>query len=503
MILEELSKFNDITIQCHDNPDADALASGFGLYLYFESLHKNVELVYCGNNLIHKSNLCIMIDKLQIPIIHVEKDHPVPGILVTVDCQYGSGNITSLTAKNIAVIDHHPVVITEDILKDIRCDYGSCSTIVWKLLEDVDFPLNTSNKLATALYYGLYSDTSQFSEIFNPVDRDMFDSLIVDQNLIHLMQNSNISLQELEIAGLALIRTIYNEHHHFAIIKAGVCDPNILGLISDLCLQVDAVYTCVVFSETSNGIKFSVRSCIKESHANEVAVYLSQGIGSGGGHTDKAGGTINTTLFHKEYGDTNLESYFSERIISYFHSFHIIYAENFVPDFSEMTRYMKTKTPLGYVQLDRIFSTGKTITIRTIDGDNSFLVIPGTFALINSKGLVSIIDQEIFESEYQPLDLPYNVPISYFPTAKESRHDSSVISLEKHVRSCIPSVELQIYAKELDKDTKLFHFEDDSTYHLGKKGDYLAIKCNRKKEAFLIDRESFHKMYQPVAYVES
>jgi phosphoglycolate phosphatase len=139
------------------------------------------------------------------------------------------------------------------------------------------------------------------------------------------------------------------------------------------------------------------------------------------------------------------------------------------------------------------------ITIRTIDGDHSLLVIPGTFALINRKGLVSIIDEEIFESEYQLLDLPYNVPISYFPTAKESRDDNTVISLKKHVKSCIPSTELQIYAKELDKDTKLFNLEDDSTYHLGKKGDYLAIKCNRKKEAFLIDRESFHKVYQPVA----
>ena len=34
MKLAELEKYNPITIQCHDNPDADALASGFGLYSY-------------------------------------------------------------------------------------------------------------------------------------------------------------------------------------------------------------------------------------------------------------------------------------------------------------------------------------------------------------------------------------------------------------------------------------------------------------------------------------
>ena len=34
MKLNDLLKFNDIVIQCHDNPDADALASGYALYWY-------------------------------------------------------------------------------------------------------------------------------------------------------------------------------------------------------------------------------------------------------------------------------------------------------------------------------------------------------------------------------------------------------------------------------------------------------------------------------------
>lgn len=35
MMLEELLGYDRITIQCHDNPDADAIASGFGLYCFF------------------------------------------------------------------------------------------------------------------------------------------------------------------------------------------------------------------------------------------------------------------------------------------------------------------------------------------------------------------------------------------------------------------------------------------------------------------------------------
>ena len=34
--LKDLEKFQNITIQCHDNPDADSIGSGFALYCYFK-----------------------------------------------------------------------------------------------------------------------------------------------------------------------------------------------------------------------------------------------------------------------------------------------------------------------------------------------------------------------------------------------------------------------------------------------------------------------------------
>ena len=40
MQLTDLEKSDPVTVQCHDNPDADTLASGFGLYTYFKSKGK-------------------------------------------------------------------------------------------------------------------------------------------------------------------------------------------------------------------------------------------------------------------------------------------------------------------------------------------------------------------------------------------------------------------------------------------------------------------------------
>ena len=108
MELKELLKYKKITIQCHDNPDADAIASGSGLYLYLKEQGKDVELIYTGNLKIKKDNLRLMVEELEIPIVFVEeKTRKISGLLITVDCQYGAKNVTRLEADDVMIIDHH------------------------------------------------------------------------------------------------------------------------------------------------------------------------------------------------------------------------------------------------------------------------------------------------------------------------------------------------------------------------------------------------------------
>ncbi len=100
MRLSDLEGFKQITIQCHDNPDADALASGFGLYCYFSSKGIDTRLVYSGKNKMQKANVCMMVDKLNIPVEYIprnpEDPYKVEGLLVTVDGQYGAGNVSRI-----------------------------------------------------------------------------------------------------------------------------------------------------------------------------------------------------------------------------------------------------------------------------------------------------------------------------------------------------------------------------------------------------------------------
>ena len=220
MKLSDLLIYKNIVIQAHDNPDADAIASGYGLWLYFRMKGKKVRFIYGGSRPIQKSNLTLMVEKIQIPIEHAEALYEEPDLLLTVDCQYGERNVQKFMAKNIAVIDHH-VTISDMVpeLHEIRSNYGSCSTIVWDLLKEEGYEPSENEELATALYYGLFMDTGKLQEVYHPKDKDMRDDLDLRLNRATLvtLQNSNLSEEELKIAGKALSGIDIHKSGHYAI----------------------------------------------------------------------------------------------------------------------------------------------------------------------------------------------------------------------------------------------------------------------------------------------
>lgn len=511
MRLSDLERYDKITIQCHDNPDADALASGYGLYLYFRSKNKEVRLVYSGSNKIQKSNLRLMVEKLKLPVEYISAGRDeqvwVDGLLITVDCQYGSGNVTGLVSENVAIIDHHQ--LEKDALPQsiINPNLGSCATLVWKLLREEGFNVDGDETLGTALYYGLYTDTNQFSELYNPLDMDMREAVTVDRSLITLFRNSNLSLKELEIAGIALIRYSYNDDYEFAVIKAQPCDPNILGLISDFLLQVDAIKTCVVFNEVNDGYKFSVRSCIREVNASELADFLAEGIGSGGGHYEKAGGFISLRRYEEKYPTLHTEGYFNNRMTQYFDSFEIIYAENYDADLSAMKQYVKRRIPVAYVKADELLPVGTPVTIRTLEGDIDMTVEEDLYIIIGIKGEVYPDRRDTFEQAYTLLDDSYSrndyIHKSEYAPVIKNRLTGHDMLLTDYAHGCIPSGEIHVHARPLEKGVKVFTARDKNKYMLGKPGDYLAVRCDDIQDIYVVEKDIFAGSYDEMATVQS
>lgn len=509
--LSDFLKYDNIVVQCHDNPDADAIASGFGVYKYLKDHGKKAAFVYGGRYLIQKSNLVLMVSELHIPITHVDELEE-PDLLITVDCQYGEGNVTKFAAKNVAVIDHHQVSGKLPEMSDVRSNLGACSTLVRELLQAEGIDINDDSNLATALYYGLLTDTGNFTEISHPLDKDLRDDAEFNRSTITRFRNSNLSLAELEIAGSALLAYSYNEDYRYSVVEAKPCDPNILGMISDLMLEVDAVDTCLVYSVLPFGVKISVRSCIKEVKASELAEFITDGIGSGGGHLEKAGGFIQMDLLNRAYGeycekmnlpmkdapDTHeIRELLDYRMIDYFDDIEIIHAKDYVADLSGMEKYRKVLLTVGYVEAAEMFPVGTKVCVRTLEGDLDIEVTEDTYIMIGIQGEVYPNKREKFERSYKRLKEAYVFEGEYEPTVKDVVEGRNV-SIIPYAKACVPTGEVTIYVKKLDHRVKVFTSWDDSKYMLGREGDYLAVRKDDLQDAYIIEQNIFQKTYKKV-----
>ncbi|MBQ3028987.1 MAG: DHH family phosphoesterase, partial [Lachnospiraceae bacterium] len=219
MRLKELSEYSSVVIQCHDFPDADTIASGFAVYTYLKKRGTKVRLIYGGKNKITKPNLIIMTEQLEIPLEYVTELSEAE-LLLTVDCVYGEGNVTKFPAKQVAVIDHHLCNRPVSELMEVRSGYGSCASVVAELLRAEGVSVNEDAAVATALYYGLYTDTNAFGELNHPADKDLRDFAKYDVSVFTLLKNSNLSLEEMQIAGDALKHYRYREEFRFAVVQA-------------------------------------------------------------------------------------------------------------------------------------------------------------------------------------------------------------------------------------------------------------------------------------------
>jgi len=493
--LSDLLQYNDIIIQTHDNPDADAIGSAFALYEYLAVHGKTAKIIYGGFGKIKKPNILYMTEWLNIPLTHVKKIPP-PELLVCVDCQYGGGNVAKFNAANIAVIDHH-LQAAEYGFGVIQSNLGSCATLVWKLLNDEDFDFSAHKNVATALYYGLYTDTGSLQDVFHPLDRDMRDFLpaFCDMAVITKLRNSNLSLEELEIAGVALLRNFTDFNKRYAIFKAENCDPNILGFISDIALQVNTIDVCVVISEQGDGVKISVRSCSREVMAQECAEYITKGVGSGGGHRDKAGGFIRKAPV-EDMGMTVAE-YLNNKIAEYFDSFDKIIANAHNIDTSGMKRYAKKPIPKGFAVSSDVFEGGTPIMIRTLEGDLTMKTSPEAYIMVGIYGEVYPIKAEKFRLYYRVLDDAFKEEYDYEPTVK-NEITGDVRELRPHLKYCVATEESSIFAAPLARNTKIFTDFYPNGYMYGEAGDYLAIKCDDYHDVYIIQDYIFAETYEAV-----
>lgn len=494
MKLKDLEKYQEIVIQMHDNPDADAVGSGYALYKYFEEKGKQVRLVYGGAYQIQKCNMLLMIQELEIPVEYVTTLSE-PELLLTVDCQYGEGNVQHFEAKNVAMIDHHNTGKVSDAMAEIRSHIVSCATVCYDMLKEEGYDVNKDRNVATALYYGLFMDSNELSELRHPLERDMVDYLKIDNKLVGKLVHSNFSIQEMETAGIALIRFNYDEKKRLSIIHSKPSDPNILGLIGDLVLKVDNIDVSIIFNEGSDGYKLSLRSCTAEVSVNDLAAFLTKGIGNGGGHNNKAGGFISKKQYAEKYAELSIESYIFNRVNEYYEMFDIIYAKKGIEDKVGFELYEKIPYSYGVVKSTELFEIGETCRIRTYEGDVLITISEDIYIMIGYYGEVYPIKRNVFDQKYTLTEKHFVKEFEYAPSVLRFA-DNQVYDLMPYARECICMPGAKILAKKLDKAVKVFTKWDYEKYMYGEAGDYICFNANDEYDIYVIKEEVFKETYK-------
>ena len=282
---------DEVFIQPHNVPDPDAIASSFALQRLLEKL--NVPSVIVFDREIEKSNSVRMLEIFGIEMKNAfsvdtmgEEDWTV-----LVDVQKENANLTDLVTEEVACIDHHDDNGFSDYkFKDVRPEYGACSTIIASYWNDAG--LIPEREVATALLYGIRSDTSGLSRGVSIHDIEAYYNLypLADMSKITELDNNSIDISVL--TNFARAFETVEVYGKIGFLSLESEDDSLLGAAGDILLSVENVDIVVAYAVRKTGLKYSVRSIDKKVAASDLIKHIVGSYGVGGGHKTMAGGFI-------------------------------------------------------------------------------------------------------------------------------------------------------------------------------------------------------------------
>jgi nanoRNase/pAp phosphatase (c-di-AMP/oligoRNAs hydrolase) len=288
-----------IGIVVHDNPDPDSFAGALALKNMAESLGKVADILYFG--MIGHQETRAFVNLLNIPLRKVTGPTLSEyGVLALVDSNTPGKNnsLPGDTHVNI-IIDHHPMPEGSEVkadFADIRPDMGASSTIVTRYVQELDFEL--SGNLATALLYGIRTDTNEFKRNTSAADLTAAAYLyaFVDQDLLAQIETPSMSAETLDVLGVA-IRNKKIEGSYLISNVGFVHDRDTLPQAADYLLKLEGISTVIVFGIIEDRINISARSKDVRVNIGDIVQKAFGDIGSAGGHQKTAAAQIPLGVF--------------------------------------------------------------------------------------------------------------------------------------------------------------------------------------------------------------
>jgi len=191
------------------------------------------------------------------------------------------------------VIDHHPGYQTGLApFEDIRVGYGSTATIMTEYLIAAEERI--SERLATALLYGIRSDTLALSRRVTENDVQAFLHLypLANYSLLRQIDRPELPVSFARILSRAMARLEVRDGL-IACHLGTVERDDLIVQTADLCLQFEGVEWVAVSGKLGPNLVIAVRNHgIGRGNAGEMVKRLFAEIGSAGGHRNMAKAVI-------------------------------------------------------------------------------------------------------------------------------------------------------------------------------------------------------------------
>jgi nanoRNase/pAp phosphatase (c-di-AMP/oligoRNAs hydrolase) len=288
----------------HKNPDPDAISSALALAEIAKQANGKTlaTRIFYEGNIGHQENRTF-VNLLDIKMEHLTADALAKcNYLAMVDCEGpGANNDVPPQTKINIIIDHHREgkhTATQSNFVDIRPGVGATASIMTQYLQELDVPVD--KRVATALLYGIRTDTKEFKRNVTPQDLSYAGFLLplTDAGLLDKIMSPSMSQETLDVIGKAIHERKIQSGYLFSNVGY-VINRDALPQAADLLITLEGVNTALVYGITDTAIVISARNRDIRLHIGNALSEAFGDMGDAGGHPNMAAATLPLHYFGK------------------------------------------------------------------------------------------------------------------------------------------------------------------------------------------------------------
>lgn len=296
-LLASVEGCKKVLIVTHDHPDPDAIASAAALrYLLSKRAGVRSKIAF-GGSVVRPENRA-MLKQLKIKIVPIQ-DVKLSSYrcFALVDTQPHAGN-NSLPSKIVpaVVIDHHPSQPATRAAKffDLRPNYGATATLMTEYLLESGLPIPV--RLATALFYGIASETQDLGREAGEADNQAYLTLFpkVNKRVLSSIRYARVSRNYFRTLETGL-RNSFTYKNVIGSRLGEVTSQDIVPLIADLLVRLERMSWAIVMGRFEQRLFVSLRTNNTRARCGQLLRRTLGKRGSAGGHDMMAGGSVPLT----------------------------------------------------------------------------------------------------------------------------------------------------------------------------------------------------------------